>query len=245
MKKGISLAALISTITIILILSTTVIISSNKMSNRTKRNNFATEIHTIQKSVDSYLQKNENEYPILNSIIIDLSNVSDENKKQFTDNGDKIVNNTISLFEIDYSKIGYTDLKYGNKKDGKNDMYLLSCITGRVYYAKGFVAGENIYYTLTSDLEKVLEYKTKDTVVDKGNDIISYTQESLENSKKKVTVKIPSSYVSVIVKVGDTNYSSITSGGYNLYEVIESVGTIIDITYTYNGETKSTSYIIK
>lgn len=244
MKKGISLAALISTITIILILITVVTISGSKMSNNTKRSSFATEINTIQKSVDSYLQRNENEYPILNNIIIDLSNVSDENKKQFTDNGDKIINNTIALFEIDYSKIGYTDLKYGNKKEGKNDMYLLSGVTGRVYYAKGFVVGENTYYTLTSDLEKVLEYKTTDTIPN-NNDIISYTQENLENSKKKVTVKIPSSYVSVIVKVGDTNYSSITSGGYNLYEVIENVGTVIDITYTYNGETKSTSYIIK
>lgn len=245
MKKGISLAVLISTITIMLILITVVTISGSKMSENSKKLNFATEISTIQKAVDSYLEKNENDYPILNNVVINLSNVSDKSKSQFINNGDIITNNTISLFEIDYNKIGYTDLKYGNKKDGINDIYLLSALSGRVYYAKGLVVGENTYYTLTSDLEKVLEYKTTDIIVNNDNDIISYTQENLENSKKKVTVKIPVSYTVTSVKVGDTNYSSITSSGYNLYEVTENVGTVIDIIYTYKGETKSTSYIIK
>lgn len=245
MKKGVSLVALVTTIVIMLILITVVTISGNKMSNNTKKTNFATEINSIQKAVDSYLEKNEDDYPILNNIIINLSNVSDENRLQFTSNGDKIINNIISLFEIDYEKIGYTDLKYGNKKDGENDIYVLSAITGKVYYVKGFKTNNKVYYTLTEELQKSLEYKTTDTNVNNSNSIISYVQNDLEDSQKKVTVKIPISYTVTSVKVGNTSYNSSTTDQYNIYEVVGMSGTVIDITYTYDGYTKSTSYMIK
>lgn len=245
MKKGVSLAALTATITIMIILISVVTISGSKMLNNTKITNFATEIKTIQQAVDTYLLKNPDEYPVSNSIILDLSNVSSENRLQFTDNGDVIVNDSISLFEIDYNKIGYTDLKYGNKKDGENDIYVLSGITGKVYYAKGFKVGSEIFYTLTSGLEKALEYKTTNSIVDSGNTVISYEQESIDSNQEKVKVKIPINYIVNSVKVGESNYSATTSDEYNIYEVTGLSGDVIEIIYTDEDNTKYTSYTIR
>lgn len=245
MKRGVSIATLTATVTIMIILITTVTISASNMLNNVKRTNFATEISSIQKSVDSYLQKNENDYPILGSVLINLDNVSEESKLQFTNNGENITNNVITLFNIDYEKIGYTDLKYGNKENGENDIYVLSGLTGKVYYAAGFKVGNEVYYTLTDELKKKIEYKTTDSIVEDGNDIISYSQENLENSEKKITVKIPVSYVVTSVKVGDTSYSATTENEYYIYEITGTPGTMIDIVYTYNGEMKSTSYTVK
>lgn len=243
MKRGVSLSTLVATTVIIIILITVVTISGAKMSDNIRKTSFALEIKTIQQSIDSYLHEHQNEYPTAGSIVLDLSNVSSKN--QFTDNGDIITNNTISLFVIDYTKIGYTNLKYGNKKDGKNDIYVLSGITGKVYYAKGFKVGNQVYYTLTPELEKVLEYKTSETLVDNGNEIILYKQEDVENSQKKVIVKIPVSYTVTSVRVGETNYTATSSDKYNIYEVTGVTGNVIDIIYTYDGKIKSTSYTIR
>ena len=163
MKKGISLAALTATITIMIILISTVVISGNNMSNNTKKSNFLKEINSIQESVNTYLDNNYNDYPILNNVVIDLSNVSDENKEQFIQNGEEIINNTLSLYEIDYEKIKYTNIKYGNKKDGDNDVYVLSTVTGNVYYAKGFKVGNEVIYcsTVNANNYSVNAYKSK------------------------------------------------------------------------------------
>lgn len=152
MKKGISIAALTATITIMVVLVSTVVITGNKMSNNVKKSNFLSEINMIQESVNSYMQKNPNNYPILNNVIIDLSNVSSDNQKQFSENGDEINNNTVSLFEIDFEKLNYQNLKYGRKKYGENDIYVMSATTGKVYYAKGFEVGNEIIYCSSVDV---------------------------------------------------------------------------------------------
>lgn len=165
MKKGVSLAALMATITIIVILISTVTISGKKMSDNVKKSNFALEINSIQQSVDSYVEKNNGMYPITNSVVVNLSDVSDENKEQFTNNGEMISGNTISLFEINYNDINFTKLKYGNKEEGNTDVYLVSAITGKVYYAKGFKIGSKVYYTLTDELKKSINYQTTESIV--------------------------------------------------------------------------------
>lgn len=243
MKKGVSIAAVTATITIMIILITVVTISGHKMSENSKRSNFALEIYSIQQAVDSYLQNNPNDYPILSSVIINLTNVADENKLQFTNNNDIITDNKISLFEIDYDKIGYSNLKYGNKQDGENDIYLLSAVSGKVYYAKGFIASNEVYYTLTPTLEKVLEYKTTDTVLNTNN-AISYEQEIYGTSQIKVKVKIPTDFSVTSVKIDEDTYTAIAQDGYNLYEVIGESGDVIHIIYSEENITKATSYTI-
>ena len=167
MKRGISLAALVATITIMIILVSTVVMAGNNMYNNVKKSNFLKEINSIQESVNAYLDKNPNEYPILNNLVIDLSNVSDENKAQFSQNREDITNNMVSLYEIDYEKIGYNNLKYGNKKQGTNDVYVLSTTTGKVYYSKGFKVGSEVIYTSTVDVVNI-EIKTKNRTIN-GN----------------------------------------------------------------------------
>ena len=156
MKKGFSLAALTATATIIIILMSVVIISGNKTGDSRKKSNFAAEISTLQSAIDSYISSNPYDYPFLNSVTLDLSNVSEQNRLQFTNNGDKIDGNVISLYEIDYEKIGYTNLKYVNKKESTNDVYLVSGTTYKVYYGCGFKVGNEVYYTLTDELKSNL-----------------------------------------------------------------------------------------
>ena len=108
------------------------------MSNNVKKTNFLKEINAIQERVNAYLNENPNDYRILNNVVINVSNESEKNKTQFTSNGEEIISNTVSLYEIDYEKIGYDNLKYGNKSSGTNDIYVMSATTGKVYYAKGF-----------------------------------------------------------------------------------------------------------
>ena len=177
MKKGFSIAALVATVTIMVILISVATISANNMSKNTKASNFAVEINSIEQAVNSYIQSNPNDYPILNSVTIDVSTIGDANKVQFTNNGDTISNNQITLFEIDYNKINYGNLKYGTKKDGTNDVYLFSTVTNKVYYAKGFKVGNKAYYTLTDELKKKISYKTTESLVEDSKTTISSTQE--------------------------------------------------------------------
>ena len=127
----------VATVTIMLILMTTIIIAANSISDNSKRISFASEIKSIQQAVNSYVTKNEGEYPTVNSIVVDISKLDPTYQTQFTANQESVVDGKIILNEIDYQKIGITDLKYGNGKRGTNDIYAVSTQTGKVYYVMG------------------------------------------------------------------------------------------------------------
>jgi hypothetical protein len=228
-----------------IILISVVTISGNKMSNNRKLANFATEISTIQDAVDAYLSSNPNDYPILNSVNVNLTNVSQTNRLQFTNNGDIITNNSINLYEIDYNKINYTNLQYGTKKNDNTDVYLMSASTSKVYYIKGFKSGENVYYTFNDELKKVINYQTSDTQVEDTNDLIYYEQNDIGNSKKQVKVNIPVTYTNPIVKIGSVSYNGTVVGENKVYEITTNAGATISITYTDGKKTKSTTYTVK
>ena len=137
------------------------------MSNNVKKTNFLKEINAIQERVNAYLNENPNDYRILNNVVINVSNESEKNKTQFTSNGEEIISNTVSLYEIDYEKIGYDNLKYGNKSSGTNDIYVMSATTGKVYYAKGFKVWSETIYASTTDVVHI-EEKTKQRTIN-GN----------------------------------------------------------------------------
>lgn len=242
MKKGISLISLMATITIMIILISTVAISGTQMSNQRKLADFATEISALQDSVNNYLKINPYDYPILDSVIVDLNQVSKENQEQFIANGDRILNNTIHLYEIDYQKINHTHLKYGKDGEDKADRYLLSAETGKVYYIKGLKVGKQVYYTLTEELKKKISYQTSDTQTLNGKELISYEQEDESEQLKKVKVKIPLSYSDPIVKIGDNTYTATLVENQRIYEIECIPGTVIDIIYRENDTTKTTSY---
>ena len=229
--------ATIATVTIMLILMTTIIIAANNISNNTKRINFASEIKSIQQAVDSYVEKNEGEYPTVNSVITDISQLDPIYQSQFTANGESLIDGKIILNEIDYSKIGVTDLKYGTGKRGNNDIYAVSNQTGKVYYVMGINIDNYSYYTLTQDLLNLL--KLNDNQMDDTDPVIIFTPNKIDwtSQEVKVSVKIPKIFSLVQIKVNNKIIAitdPIEEGSYNVYNISNPGNYSIVVTYRKN-----------
>lgn len=235
----------VATVIIMLILMTTIIIAANNISSNAKRINFASEIKTIQQAVDSYVTKNEGEYPTVNSIVMDISKLDPTYQTQFTANQESVVDGKIILNEIDYQKIGITDLKYGNGKRGTNDIYAVSNQTGKVYYVMGVTISNYAYYTLTSDLAKLL--KLNDNQIDDTDPVVIFTPNKIEwtNQEIKVSIKIPKIFSLLEIKVNGTEISitdPIEEGSYNVYNVSNPGNYSIDVTYRKSESSTENSY---
>ena len=176
-KKGISMIALLITISVFLILLTVITISSDKIVNNTKKKQFAREIYEVQNLVDKYkYEKEEYPYTILDdntkeSISIDITDdINDQFKNEGVTEGDKA-----KLYTIDLNKIGAENITRGIKKDNNlKDVYAFSEKTGIVYYIKGYKVGKNVYYTLTDELKGQIGYG-KDTSNISNSKVISET----------------------------------------------------------------------
>lgn len=235
----------VATVTIMLILMTTIIIAANSISDNSKRISFASEIKSIQQAVNSYVTKNEGEYPTVNSIVVDISKLDPTYQTQFTANQESVVDGKIILNEIDYQKIGITDLKYGNGKRGTNDIYAVSTQTGKVYYVMGVTISNYSYYTLTSDLSKLL--KLNDNQIDDTDPVIIFTPNRIEwtNQEIKVSIKIPKIFSLLEIKVNGTEISitdPIEEGSYNVYNVSNPGNYSIDVTYRKSEDSTENSY---
>ena len=195
MKRGFSLIALAVIIIIILVLSTSVVIAANSTINNSKKLAFGTEIKLVQDSVSAYRAKNDGNFPVEQSIVFDYSSLKkDSSKIQFTKNNEKIENEKyIVLYEIDYSKCGLESLKYGNGKDGSNDIYAVSLETGIVYYIKGLTIGNKEYYTLTDEIKNLMNMGWEQ---DSNSGIIfEPTTTSWTKDAVGISIKIPKQYV--------------------------------------------------
>lgn len=235
----------VATVTIMLILMTTIIIAANSISDNSKRISFASEIKSIQQAVNSYVTKNEGEYPTVNSIVVDISKLDPTYQTQFTANQESVVDGKIILNEIDYQKIGITDLKYGNGKRGTNDIYAVSNQTGKVYYVMGVTISNYAYYTLTSDLAKLL--KLNDNQIDDTDPVVIFTPNKIEwtNQEVRVSIKIPKIFSLLQIKVNGTEISitdPIEEGSYNVYNVSNPGNYSIDVTYRKSESSTENSY---
>ncbi|MEG1705104.1 MAG: hypothetical protein RR290_00830 [Clostridia bacterium] len=242
MKKGISLVALVATVVVMLILLTTVTISGVATVNNSKKMTLATELTLIKESVDAFITKSNGEYPINNSIQLDISNVTSKSKTQF--DGENIVNNKIVLYEIDYKLLGLTSLKYGLRKDGINDVYVFSKDTKKVYYAKGVAVGSKTYYTLNDELKSMLDYKLpNNNVVSKDGVIFEPSEVNWTKNKVTVKVKIPKSYTSKSVTANGTSIIGNTViGEYDIYDITTIDGNYsVVANYTKTGTSTITS----
>lgn len=212
MKKGFSFIVLVATVAVMLILVSTVVITGSNTANNSKKLSFATEINTLQSAVDAYASSNNGSLPTGDSIIVNVSNLSNEFKNQFLENNETISGNNIVLAEIDYSKIGYNSLKYGNGKDGQNDIYAVSPTTGKVYYAKGFSVGSSLYFTLTDDLKKRISYDTGSVNMQSSPYVIFTTSDSnWTNKSVEISAKLPEGYDLDSITINATNYTSYKS----------------------------------
>lgn len=237
MKKGISLIVLIVGISIILTLSSVIVIYGNNIYNNSKKVKFASEISYVDEIIESYKQKN-GEYPTLDMYNFDTTNInSDILSSQFAN--ENIINNNIVLYKIDFSKLGITELTFANKDyDHGEKVYLISKETGKIYYQKGYKIAKDVYYTLTDDLKKSINYTQKNEV----DDGITFNKEKTDlQNKLAVNIKIPKEYIVESVTSTDStfSYTTTTFESYNMYNTLSTKNSVITLTYKINDSASS------
>lgn len=242
MKKGFSFIVLTASVVVILLLVTTVTIAGTTTANNSRKLSFAMELNALTQSVNSYANSNNGEYPVGNNIVVNISNIDSEYVSQFSD--EEIVGNTVALAEIDYEKIGYTTLKYGNGKDGENDVYAVSPLTGKVYYAKGLKIGTKVYYTLTSELENTLSYNTQSSNAKNDTSLIVFSLSDTNWTKNTISlsIKVPNEYELVNILVNNTpytNYETTTEGKNKVYKISRNGNFIVNVVCRKDGTSAS------
>ncbi|MDD2376660.1 MAG: hypothetical protein PHD15_02770 [Clostridia bacterium] len=153
-KRGITFIALVATVIIALIILSTVLIAFETVVGNTKKSEFAKEIYTVKKLVLDYNFMNSS-YPIETEIIVDLDNINVDSQVQFLDEPG-YATNSITLSSIDLSKAGVENIIRGTKKYGENDIYAFSTSTKKLYYISGEHIDNDVYYTLTEELYKLI-----------------------------------------------------------------------------------------
>ena len=239
-KKGMSVIALVGAVAIILILLTTVTTSGINTAHNAKKIAFGSEIKMIQNSVDTYYSSNNARYPVTeNAYELNFSNASSKNKKIFQDNegSDKT---SFTVYEIDYDAIDVSDLTYG-KKNTEDDIYVISRMSGKVYYLKGLKIGNEIYYTVTDDINNLLSYNSEKNTV--NSPIIKFEPSTTEwvNNDIEIKVTIPETCTLKSAKYDD-NLVTLTDS-----KLTVSKNGTLTVTYTENlspTEEKQAKYIV-
>lgn len=248
MKKGIAMVTLVVTIAVMLTLVSVITYTGISTANTSKKMSFASEINMVQESVDGYRTNNEGEFPISDFVIIDLINASDDVKKQFTDNGEDIIDNKVYLSKIDYTKLDLNSLNRGVSNTA-DDIYTISTKSGIVYYAKGLKIGNITYYTLTDELKNLLNYNQKSNSVLTSNAIIfeTSTNEWIHSGEIECSIKIPRKYSSEnptfnggeIVGIGTIGKKDYIIHKFDIYD-----NGVIEVKYKDGNEDKTASYTV-
>lgn len=248
MKKGIAMVTLVVTIAVMLTLVSVITYTGISTANTSKKMSFASEINMVQENIDGYRTNNEGEFPISDFVIIDLINASDDVKKQFTDNGEDIIDNKVYLSKIDYTKLDLNSLNRGVSKTA-DDIYTISTKSGIVYYAKGLKIGNITYYTLTDELKNLLNYNQKSNSVLTSNAIIfeTSTNEWIHSGEIECSIKIPRKYSSEnptfnggeIVGIGTIGKEDYIIHQFHIYN-----NGVIEVKYNDGKENKTASYTI-
>lgn len=220
---------------VMIILISTVAVSAISSISNAKKINFKADIAYIQDEVDNYYIKSGYlSYPTKASIIIDITTVSPNELYQFT--GEIIdENNKIIMNEIDFDIIGIKQHVYGNN-ESEADRYLVSTVTGKVYYIAGVKSSGKTFYTMVPELNK--EYKRKAYI--KSNEIViddvilELSTVEYTNNPVTVKVKLPVEYT----------YGSVTASNSKVIaaEVINAEYKERDINYT--GASRDGNYSI-
>lgn len=240
MKKGITMLALIITILIMLIISSTVVISGSGVLNSSKAIKFGTEISYVQSLVDSYKEYNNGNYPITDiSLNINISKVNVEDRTQF--NGEDISDNLLSLYKFDKSLFEGIDLLFGNEKDSL-DVYAVSIKTGKVYYLKGVKISVKTYFTLTDDLKEKIGYTNIDeNILNKDGIIFESSNKNWTSDIINSSVRVPTDYKDTLVEVNGSSTTTIeknaSKDGYDVYSISSISGNYsVKVSYNKNGK---------
>lgn len=250
MKKGIVMATLVVMLSVIVILVSVISVTGINTYNTSRKLAFASELKMVQESVNSYKSDNNENLPISDFVVIDLSGASSDVLEQFVKNGEKISNNKVSLNKIDFNDLNVKSLTRGTNETD-DDVYVVSTKTGIVYYAKGLKIGTNTYYTLTEELKKLLHYNVK-TFEQKSSDSVVFEVSTKEWTKNNVDVKIkvPDTYEITEIKLSTSNTPVTISPNVNENYMEQTVtlnsNATISVKYKDNNDQdKKASYDVK
>lgn len=155
-KSGISLIVLGLVVIVMGTLMGITVVSMSGTVKETEAREFASEIKQLEYLVKQARNLNNDEDFDFTARTLSVSELSSEEKSQMSEEVESGAT-SITLYEIDYSKIDVADTKYGKKEDGDTeDVYVLSNKTGKVYYLKGFKWEGKVHYTLTDELSTLL-----------------------------------------------------------------------------------------
>lgn len=245
-KRGVTAAVVATALFVIVMLTTTITISVNKTLQSSKLRTFATELSTVQDTIDTYIKTTSSvDYVIRDIVVVPPAELI---STQFS--GETITNGSIILHTIDLEKIGLAKTVYGKSKTEK-DVYAISFETGKVYYVQGYNSSDSVYYTLTEELNAIVSGKDS-TVVNSNNIIFMPNKIGWTNTAVQVKVKVPStidiSKVTVTTGNTDINISSATT--VNNYAEI-NVNTnavegnfVITVSYELDGSLKTAKYTV-
>ncbi len=235
-KRGISLITLAVTLAIMMLITGAVVISGLNSIETARKSSFGIEIKNIQEVVDEYISKTGEDVPITKTIILDTTGLTPGVKDaQFS--SEDISLNKLQLDVIDLFKLGIKDVKYG-RGETDLDYYAISNITKKVYYPAGVRVGDEVYYTLTDELNQIIG---KNDVLDTNRKSIVFEggPSKWTNIAAQINVKVPEEYTGVSVTTTDdvsvpptpTNVDE-----YNEYtlntEYIKTVNYTVTVLYT-------------
>lgn len=152
-KKGISLIAVVISILIIIVISSTAIFEYKQIVIKSRKRELATDFYLMSKKISDYEFLNSR-LPVSETIKVTIPEGA---SGQFASEPDLDKDGKIELKYIDYGKLNTEDLVRGMQKNGTDDRYAYSEWTKKLYYLKGENINGTIYYTLTDELSKLLE----------------------------------------------------------------------------------------
>ena len=208
-KKGLSLIVLVITIVLIIILLGITTATAGDAIQNARMASFGNDLENIEDAVDAYYIQN-GEFPILseddtfvnymyNNTVLQatqgsttnielnqnyLSNFRDELTKNLdlTD-GENVVSDTV-FYKIDLNKIDVKKTARGTGKDGANDIYVMAYPSQNVYYIKGVIANDNIYFSLAniSTVQKVQSENSDITVLSESGITVTREKKAWTNT---------------------------------------------------------------
>jgi Tfp pilus assembly protein PilE len=279
-KKGVTMIILIITIILIIVLLGITTASVGNGIQNSRYAAFGEDLALIQDEVITYYVQN-GEYPILENVkytyetnmlkgddgtTIALNNKKQEYLEKFKQEliknsdlseGESVVSDTY-FYKIDLSKIDIQKTTRGTLNNGENDVYVMAYPSQTLYYVKGVVANNVIYFSL-ADISDVKKSNVEDETTTFEQNGLYVTKEikawtnklgikinATLASDEKVTIKVPVRNDEIVLSTttGENNITleslkgslKLTDNEVNRFNVMELEDKYIYVIKRKNGE---------
>ncbi|MDD2627891.1 MAG: hypothetical protein PHR25_02455 [Clostridia bacterium] len=150
-RTGITMISIMIMTVILLTFSSLATISIKNIVEETNIKEFVREYELVKSMTKDYITRKSGEIDF-EKFNWDTSIIDDKNSTQF--NEEPNMGGIIRTYIIDLEKIDIDKSIYGKGKNNiSEEIYLISEDTGEIYYRKGFMVDDNIYYRVTEDLK--------------------------------------------------------------------------------------------